>query len=129
MTSHLPRRVTIREVGPRDGLQAEKPLPVPLRAGLIDMLSGAELPKIAELGAVGVSLGDTTGMANPAKVWELVPLLRDRLPGVRLNCHFHDTRGAALANVVAAMEVGIDEFDAGIGGMGGSPFAPGPNGN
>jgi hydroxymethylglutaryl-CoA lyase len=81
------------------------------------------------MGAVGVSLGDTTGMANPAKVWGLIPLVRDAAPGVRINCHFHDTRGAALANVLAAMEVGVDEFDASIGGMGGSPFAPGPNGN
>jgi len=243
--------VTIREVGPRDGLQAERPLPVATRAGLIDMLSGAELPKIeavsfvsetavpamagaaevwamcrnrpeivysalvpnrrgaeaaveaggfsslqaflaasdgynthnvgktveeslqdvaavvevargadlpvevsvscsfgdpyegevqpsrvvevakrtADLGVVGISLADTTGMANPAKVWGLVPLVRDAVPGVRLNCHFHDSRGAALANVLAAMETGVDEFDSAIGGMGGSPFAPGPNGN
>jgi hydroxymethylglutaryl-CoA lyase len=56
-------------------------------------------------------------------------MLRERLPEVRINCHFHDSRGAALANVLAAMEVGVDEFDASIGGMGGSPFAPGPNGN
>lgn len=247
----LPTRVTIREVGPRDGLQGERPLPVAMRAGLIDMLSGAELPKIeavsfvsekavpamasaaevwaiarnrpeiaysalvpnrrgaeaaleaggfsslqaflaasegynthnvgksveeslkdvaevvdaangggvpvevsiscafgdpydgevpparvvevaekvAAMGAVGVSLGDTTGMANPAKVWELVPMLHERLPDVRINCHFHDTRGAALANVLAAIEVGVDEFDSSIGGMGGSPFASGPNGN
>src|SRR5436309_2058432 len=213
MTSHLPRRVTIREVGARDGLQAERPLPAAMRAGLIDMLSGTEVPKIeavafvsstavpamadaaevwklarardeiaytalvpnrrgaeaaleaggfsslqaflsasegynranvgksveasladvadvvetaragglpvevsiscafgdpyegevpasrvvevaervAGLGAVGVSIGDTTGMANPAAVWELVPVLRERLPGIRINCHFHDT--------------------------------------
>jgi hydroxymethylglutaryl-CoA lyase len=251
VASNLPTKVVIREVGPRDGLQAERPMPVAMRAGLLDMLSGAELQKIeavafvspkavpamadaaevwamshprpeiaysalvpnrkgaeaaleaggfanlqaflaasegynthnvgksveesigdvgevidaakghgvpvevsiscafgdpyegevaparvvdvarrvAELGAVGVSLGDTTGMANPAKVWELVPVLRDAVPGVRINCHFHDTRGAALANVLAAMEAGVDEFDASIGGMGGSPFARGPNGN
>jgi len=243
--------VTIREVGPRDGLQGEAPLPVQQRAGLIDMLGGANLPKIeavsfvspkavpamagaaevwrlvrtrpeiaysalvpnrrgaeaaleaggfaslqafvaasegynvhnvgksveeslgdvrdvidaasgagvsvevsiscafgdpfegevapervcdvaervAEMGAVGVSLGDTTGMANPVTVWALVPMLRDRVPGLRLNLHFHDTRGAAMANVLAALEAGVDEFDAGIGGLGGSPFAPGANGN
>ena len=88
--------------------------------------------RVAEMGAVGVSLGDTTGMANPAAVWELVPLLRERLPDLRINLHFHDTRGAALANVLSAMEVGVDEFDASIGGLGGSPFAPsraGMNGN
>jgi hydroxymethylglutaryl-CoA lyase len=250
-TGSLPARVTIREVGPRDGLQAERPLPVGQRAGLIDMLGGANLPKIeavsfvssqavpamadaaevwrlvrrrddvsysalvpnrrgaeaaleaggfsslqaflaasegynqanvgksvaeslrdvrdvvlaagtagvpvevsvscafgdpyegevavdavvsvterlAELGAVGISLGDTSGMATPRKVWDLIPLVRDRVPGLRLNMHFHDTRGAAMANVLAAMEFGVDEFDASIGGMGGSPFAPGAGGN
>jgi hydroxymethylglutaryl-CoA lyase len=250
-TRPLPSRVTIREVGPRDGLQAEPPLPVRQRAGLIDMLGGANLPKIeavsfvspkavpamadpdevwglvrrrsdvaysalvpngrgaeaairaggfsslqaflaasegynqanvgksvsqslqdvrdvvdaasaaglpvevsiscafgdpyegavpteailsvaervAELGAVGISLGDTSGMSNPAKVWDLVPQVRDRLLGVRLNLHFHDTRGAAMANVLAALQVGVDEFDASLGGIGGSPFAPGAGGN
>jgi hydroxymethylglutaryl-CoA lyase len=247
----LPDRVTIREVGPRDGLQAERPLPAPQRAGLIDMLTGANMPKIeavsfvspkavpamadagevwrlvrtrpevaysalvpnrrgaeaaleaggfaslqaflavsegynrrnvgkgvdesledvrqvieaasgagvpvevsiscafgdpyegevsprqvlevvgrvADLGAAGVSLGDTTGMANPRSVWAILPLVRDRLSGLGLNLHFHDTRGAAMANILAAMEVGVDEFDASIGGLGGSPFAPGANGN
>jgi hydroxymethylglutaryl-CoA lyase len=248
----LPDRVTIREVGPRDGLQAEEPMSVQDRAGLIDMLGGANVPKIeavsfvspkavpamadaaevwklvrkrddvqysalvpnrhgaeaaleagggfaslqaflaasegynqknvgksvdesiedvaaviaagreagvpvevtissafgdaddgpvapeqvlrvarevADRGAVGVSLGDTTGMATPRHVWELVPLLKERLPELRLNLHFHDTRGAALANVLAAIEVGITEFDASIGGLGGSPFAPGTGGN
>ncbi|HEY7280536.1 MAG TPA: hydroxymethylglutaryl-CoA lyase [Actinomycetota bacterium] len=251
MSRHLPTRVTIREVGPRDGLQAERPLPAATRAGLIDMMSGAEVPKIeavsfvseravpsmagaaevwslcharpetaysalvpnrrgaeaavaaggfsslqaflaasegynthnvgksveesladvaavvevargaglpaevsiscsfgdpyegevepsrvvevtkrvADLGAVGVSLGDTTGMANPSKVWDLVPMVRDAVPTVRINCHFHDSRGSALANALAAMEAGVEEFDSAIGGMGGSPFAPGPNGN
>jgi hydroxymethylglutaryl-CoA lyase len=62
-------------------------------------------------------------------VWVLVPMLRERVPGMHINCHFHDTRGAAMANVLAAMEAGVDEFDASIGGMGGSPFAPGGNGN
>jgi hydroxymethylglutaryl-CoA lyase len=243
--------VTIREVGPRDGLQAEEPMGVQERAGLIDMLSGANLPKIeavsfvspkavpamadaadvwklvrqreevaysalvpnrrgaesaleaggfsslqaflaasegynrknvgksvdesiedvgeviaagaeagvpvevsisssfgdaydgpvepsqvlrvasmvAERGAVGVSLGDTTGMATPRHVWDVVPLVREWLPELRLNLHFHDTRGAALANVLAAIEVGVTEFDASIGGLGGSPFAPGAGGN
>ena len=244
----LPERVTIREVGPRDGLQAEEPMSVQDRAGLIDMLGGANLPKIeavsfvspkavpamadaadvwklvrkredvaysalvpnrrgaeaaleaggfstlqaflaasegyntknlgksvpesiqdvaevielsdvpvevsissafgdaydgpvqpdqvlavaaevAERGAAGVSLGDTTGMATPGHVWELVPLLRERLPDLAINLHFHDTRGAALANVLAAIEVGVTEFDASIGGLGGSPFAPGAGGN
>jgi hydroxymethylglutaryl-CoA lyase len=85
--------------------------------------------QLAEAGVVGVSLADTTGMATPTRVWDLVPLVRDRLPELRLNLHFHDTRGTALANVLAAIEVGCDEFDSSIGGLGGSPFAPGANGN
>jgi hydroxymethylglutaryl-CoA lyase len=247
----LPERVTIREVGPRDGLQAEAPLPVEDRARLIEALSATGVPKIeavsfvsptavaamagatdvwalvrrapaveysalvpnrrgaeaaasaggfhslqaflaasdgynrrnvgkdvadsvsdvAEVAAVGraaglvvecsisaafgdpyqgdvsphrvlevaeavleagatrVSLGDTTGMATPTRVWEVVGLLRQRLPEAGLNMHFHDTRGTAMANVLAALQVGVTDFDASVGGLGGSPFAPGSNGN
>lgn len=85
--------------------------------------------RVAEAGATGVSLGDTTGMATPGRVWDVVGPVLERLPGLRLNLHFHDTRGAAMANVLAALELGVDEFDASVGGLGGSPFAPGANGN
>ena len=85
--------------------------------------------KLLSVGAAGFSLGDTTGMATPTRVWQLVGTLRDRLPEVDLNLHFHDTRGAAMANVLAALEAGCDEFDSSIGGIGGSPFAPGAGGN
>jgi hydroxymethylglutaryl-CoA lyase len=85
--------------------------------------------RLAEVGVAGISLGDTTGMATPPRVWDAVEQLRDRLPGLRLNLHFHDTRGTAMANVLAGLEVGCDEFDASIGGIGGSPFAPGAGGN
>lgn len=82
-----------------------------------------------DAGADGVSLGDTTGMATPTRVWEVVGLLQDRMPGLELNLHFHDTRGTAMANVLAALQAGATEFDSSIGGLGGSPFAPGANGN
>lgn len=85
--------------------------------------------RVLDAGADGISLGDTTGMGTPARVWEVVGLLRERFPEVPLNLHFHDTRGTAMANVVAALQVGVTEFDASIGGLGGSPFAPGANGN
>jgi hydroxymethylglutaryl-CoA lyase len=85
--------------------------------------------RVQEAGAEGVSLGDTTGMATPTRVWDVVGLLRDHAPDLRLNLHFHDTRGAAMANVLAALEVGVEEFDASVGGLGGSPFAPGAGGN
>ena len=248
----LPSRVTIREVGARDGLQAEAPLPVEARARLIDALSATGVPKIEavsfvspravpamagaaevwalvhrapdvaysalvpnrrgaeaalgaggfaslqaftaasdgysrhnvgktveesladvaevmacadgggvpvevsvsaafgdpyegdvaparvsalvsrllDMGAEGVSLGDTTGMATPTRVWDVIAHLRERFgERLRLNLHFHDTRGTAMANVLAAMQAGVTEFDASVGGLGGSPFAPGANGN
>jgi hydroxymethylglutaryl-CoA lyase len=250
----LPARVTIREVGPRDGLQSEKPLPVEARARLIDALSATGVPKIEavsfvsakavpamadaaavwarvhrkmavaysalvpnrrgaeaalevggfatlqafvsasdgysmtnvgksveealrdvadviacarpagvpvevsvsaafgdpyegdveparvadlaarllEMGARGISLGDTTGMATPTRVWELVSVLYERFdPAVlRLNMHFHDTRGTGMANVLAALQMGVTELDTSVAGLGGSPFAPGgSNGN
>jgi hydroxymethylglutaryl-CoA lyase len=254
MSFSLPERVTIREVGPRDGLQAEAPLPAEARARLIDALSATGVPKIEavsfvspkavpamadaadvwarvhrspgveysalvpnrrgaeaalaaggfaalqafvaasdgynrhnvgkmveeslldvadviacgqaggvpvevsisaafgdpyegdvppervvtltarslDLGAAGVSLGDTTGMATPTRVWGLVNQLYERFggpSGLALNLHLHDTRGTAMANVLAALLVGVTEFDASVGGLGGSPFAPGANGN
>jgi hydroxymethylglutaryl-CoA lyase len=85
--------------------------------------------RLVEAGIAGISLGDTTGMATPTRVWDAVELFRDRLPHVRLNLHFHDTRGTAMANVLAGLEAGCDEFDASVGGIGGSPFAPGAGGN
>ena len=252
MRPDLPARVTIREVGPRDGLQAEKPLPVEDRASLIDALSATGVPKIEaasfvsskavpamadaaevwarvnrieavaysalvpnrrgaeaaveaggfaslqaflaasdgynrhnvgksveesvedvravvdvahaaglpvecsisssfgdpyegdvaperivevarwllEAGVDALSIADTTGMATPTRVWDVIGLLRERLPEAALSLHLHDTRGTAMANALAALEIGVTEFDASIGGLGGSPFAPpGANGN
>jgi hydroxymethylglutaryl-CoA lyase len=80
-------------------------------------------------GVDAISYGDTTGMATPRRVVEVVEAVRDAVPGVDLNMHFHDTRGTALANVVTALELGVDYFDASVGGMGGSPFAAGATGN
>ena len=248
----LPARVTIREVGPRDGLQAERPLTVEDRARLIDALSATGVPKIeavsfvspkavpamadaaevwarvrradgvaysalvpnrrgaeaaveaggfaslqaflaasdgynrhnvgksveesvddvrqvidvahpagltvecsisssfgdaydgdvspervldvarwlVDAGVDALSIADTTGMATPTRVWDVVGLLRERLPDMPLSLHFHDTRGTAMANALAAMEAGVTELDTSVGGLGGSPFAPpGANGN
>jgi hydroxymethylglutaryl-CoA lyase len=80
-------------------------------------------------GADGVSFGDTTGMATPRRVRELVGEFRSRHPDVPLNLHFHNTRGTGLANVLAALEMGVDDFDASVGGLGGCPYAPGATGN
>ena len=80
-------------------------------------------------GADGVSFGDTTGMATPARVRRLVGEFRMTHPQTPLNLHFHNTRGTGLANVVTALELGVTDFDASVGGLGGCPYAPGATGN
>ena len=80
-------------------------------------------------GADSASFGDTTGMATPTRVRELVGAFRGALPDTGLNLHFHNTRGTGLANVLAALELGVADFDASVGGLGGCPYAPGATGN
>jgi len=82
-----------------------------------------------ELGASGVTLCDTTGMAYPAQVSAATRAFLERLPGTALTLHFHDTRGMGLANVLAAIDAGARNFDTSIGGLGGCPYAPGASGN
>ncbi len=84
---------------------------------------------IDELGAGGVTLCDTTGMAYPGQVAGLVAAFRERWPDKELTLHFHNTRGMGLANVLAAIDAGADRFDASLGGIGGCPYAPGATGN
>ena len=83
--------------------------------------------RLAALGCQAVSLGDTTGMATPTRVEALLGALAGRVPAV--NCHFHDTRGTGLANLVAALQAGCADVDTAVGGLGGSPSAPGAAGN
>ncbi|MDE1180294.1 hydroxymethylglutaryl-CoA lyase [Paraburkholderia sp.] len=82
-----------------------------------------------ETGIQGITLADTTGMANPRQVARLVRRTLERLPSNALTLHFHNTRGLGLANVLAAYEAGARRFDAALGGLGGCPFAPGASGN
>lgn len=84
---------------------------------------------MAEEGIDSISYGDTTGMGTPRRVREVIEAVQAELPQLRLNMHFHDTRGTGLANVLTALELGVDYFDASIGGMGGSPYAQGATGN
>ena len=81
------------------------------------------------LGVEGVTLCDTTGVANPAQVEALCRQVLERFPGVPFTLHFHNTRGMGLANALAAWQAGITRFDASLGGLGGCPFAPGATGN
>ena len=74
-------------------------------------------------------IADTIGAANPAAVHSMMHKLVDRYGPERLGCHFHDTRAMGLANVYAALQAGVRQFDASAGGLGGCPFAPGAKGN
>ncbi|MEM9740429.1 MAG: hydroxymethylglutaryl-CoA lyase [Pseudomonadota bacterium] len=91
---------------------------------LASLARAAAGAKVAEL-----ALGDTIGVATPWDVAERFAVVREAAPGVKLRAHFHDTRGAGLANVAAAVEMGIDVIDASCGGIGGCPFAPAATGN
>jgi hydroxymethylglutaryl-CoA lyase len=82
-----------------------------------------------DLGADALCLADTIGTATPLRVVELLQLERAQHPAVPLGLHMHNTRGAGLASILAAMQIGIADFDASIGGLGGCPFAPGASGN
>lgn len=81
------------------------------------------------LGMQGITLADTTGMANPRQVHRLVSRVLTQVPASQLTLHFHNTRGLGLSNVLAAYEAGARRFDASLGGLGGCPFAPGASGN
>ncbi|MGN6276365.1 MAG: hydroxymethylglutaryl-CoA lyase, partial [Solirubrobacterales bacterium] len=85
--------------------------------------------RLAGAGAVEVGFGDTTGMANPIQVGEFFRRAAEELPEVERTAHFHDTRGQALANVLAALEVGVDSFESSFGELGGCPVPPGATGN
>src|ERR1700722_2808898 len=219
--SDLPRRISVREVGPRAGVQNEDPVPTQAKIELIDRLSGTGVQRIeavsfvrpdaipqmadaeevwrgiaradqvrysalvpnlrgavraldnglAEIEAV-VSASDTHNRKNvnrgteeslddiaqiialahdrgascqviistawgcpyegdvaPGRVQRLVGEFRSAYPGTALNLHFHNTRGTGLANVLTALELGVADFDASVGGLGGCPYAPGATGN
>ncbi|MDH2313208.1 hydroxymethylglutaryl-CoA lyase [Methylobacterium brachiatum] len=89
----------------------------------------AQVERYRSLGITGVTLADTTGMANPRQVERLVARVLAIVPAEHLTLHFHNTRGVGLANVLAAWQAGARRFDAALGGLGGCPFAPGATGN
>jgi hydroxymethylglutaryl-CoA lyase len=85
--------------------------------------------RLLDLGVEQLTFGDTTGMGHPLLVQQVVLAFRERFPRQSLRLHLHSARGAGLANIFAALQVGITEFDSSIGGIGGCPFAPGAPGN
>jgi isopropylmalate/homocitrate/citramalate synthase len=84
---------------------------------------------LAEMGVDEISIGDTIGVATPNQVVEVAGALQTQMPVERLAMHFHDTRGTALANVLAALQMNVAIFDSSSAGLGGCPYAPGASGN
>jgi hydroxymethylglutaryl-CoA lyase len=85
--------------------------------------------RLAELGVFQIAISDTIGVAHPGHVWELLGALTPHIAVEALALHFHDTRGTALANVLAGLQAGVSTFDSSAGGLGGCPYAPGAAGN
>jgi len=85
--------------------------------------------RLQKAGCDEISIGDTIGVAVPSQVSDVVGRLLEKLPTASLAVHFHDTRGTALANVLAALQEGIAIVDSSAGGLGGCPYAPGASGN
>jgi len=85
--------------------------------------------RLADIGSHEVSIGDTIGVGVPTQVTDVMGRLKEAMPQTALAVHFHDTRGTALANVLAALEEGIEVVDSSAGGLGGCPYAPGASGN
>jgi hydroxymethylglutaryl-CoA lyase len=117
----------------REGLRCEGVISVSFGCPYEGDVPPARVFEIAErLAAAGceeVAFGDTTGMANPRQVAEFFAAARARLDGVELTAHFHNTRGQGLANVLAALEEGVDSFESAFGELGGCPVPPGSTGN
>lgn len=120
-------RCQVLGMEPRAGLQCvfgcahNEPVPLERVVGMA--------ARIAEAGAESVSLADSTGVANPILVRNVIEAVRDAVGDTPIVLHLHDTRGLGLANVVAGLESGVTRFDAAVGGMGGCPFIPGATGN
>ena len=98
--------------------------------GAVDPARVVEVARrLADIGSHEVSIGDTIGVGVPTQVTDVMGRLKEAIPQTALAVHFHDTRGTALANVLAALEEGIEVVDSSAGGLGGCPYAPGASGN
>jgi len=98
--------------------------------GHVDPVRVADVAaRVLDLGVFEIAISDTIGIAHPGQVPRVLDAVLARLPRERVALHFHDTRGTALANVLASLQYGIATFDASSGGLGGCPYAPGAAGN
>lgn len=124
---------SIVERGHREGIEVQAYLAVAFECpfeGLVDPEVVARFARqMQSAGAAKIIIADTIGGANPAQVRQVLDLVVPEVGADQLSCHFHDTRGMALANITVAADRGVCEFDSSIGGLGGCPFSPGATGN
>ncbi len=117
----------------QDGLQARAYVAVAFECPFEGQTSPSVVERLIrrmlEVGADKVIIADTIGAANPLAVRNVLERMDSASLAPQISCHFHDTRGMALANVLAALDWGVREFDSSIGGLGGCPFSPGASGN
>ncbi|MBZ0333001.1 hydroxymethylglutaryl-CoA lyase [Marinobacter sp. AL4B] len=123
----------IIERGRREGVEVQAYLAVAFECPFEGLVEPAVVARFAKLvkqaGASKIIIADTIGAANPEHVQRLLDAVTREVGSDILSCHFHDTRGMALANIAVAVERGVREFDSSIGGLGGCPFSPGATGN
>ncbi|MFC8661329.1 hydroxymethylglutaryl-CoA lyase [Streptomyces sp. NPDC057199] len=123
----MARRITEAGLGCAAVIATSFGCPYEGKVALDRVLDLAE--RFAEAGATEIGFGDTTGMANPAYVSEFFTAALERLAGVEVTAHFHNTRGQGLANAFAALEAGCTSFESSFGELGGCPVPPGSTGN
>ncbi len=97
----------------------------PVAPEAVASLAGA----LADMGCHQISLGDTLGAGTPETIGRMLKAVLERLPADRLAGHYHDTRGLAVQNIAASLDLGLRVFDTSVGGLGGCPYAPGAKGN
>ncbi len=122
----LPR---IKDAGVRPGAAIATSFGCPYEGEVMRERVAEIASRLRDAGAVEVIFGDTTGMANPVQVREFFPFMREQLSDVELTAHFHNTRGQGLANVLAALEAGVENFESSFGELGGCPVPAGATGN
>ncbi|MCQ4834169.1 hydroxymethylglutaryl-CoA lyase [[Clostridium] symbiosum] len=116
-----------------NGIAISGSISMPFASPWEDRITEEDVDAIIEaylkVGITEISLSDTSGMAVPNQVYNLCCHIKEKYPQATWWLHFHNTRGLAMANIMAAMEAGMDRFDSSFGGLGGCPFVPGAAGN
>ena len=117
----------------KNGLEISGSISMPFASPWEGIIPIKDVEEIVEayikVGIKEISLSDASGMATPKQVYDMCTSMKKNYPSVKWWLHFHNTRGMAMANIVASMEAGITNFDSALGGFGGCPFVPGATGN